>query len=186
MLLLTLRGTPTVYNGDELGLGNVPIPPERVRDPFGIRQPGTDQGRDPVRTPMPWDRTAHCGFTTGEPWLPLGEDRAEHSVGAQEGDPDSVLTLTRALLDLRRREPALSLGDWAPITVEGDVLAYARTWGERRVVVVLNLEPVPKTVRFSAPLAGRIELSTHPASISRRIDDRLELAGDEGVIIATE
>jgi glycosidase len=186
MLLLTLRGTPTLYNGDELGLENVPIPPERVRDPFGIRQPGTDQGRDPVRTPMPWDRTTHCGFTTGEPWLPLGEDRAGHSVEAQEGDPDSVLTLTRALLDLRRREPALSLGDWAPSTVEGDVLAYARTWGERRVVVVLNLEPMPKTVRFNAPLAGRIELSTHPASAHRPVDDRLELAGDEGVIIATE
>ena len=186
MLLLTLRGTPTLYNGDELGIENVPIPPERVRDPFGIRQPGTDQGRDPQRTPMPWDRTAHCGFTTGEPWLPLGADHAGRSVAAQQGDPGSILALTRALLDLRRREPALSLGDFAPVTVEGDVLAYARTRDGRRVVVVLNLEPVPKTVRFSEPLGGRVELSTDSASVGRRIDDRLELAGDEGVIIATD
>jgi alpha-glucosidase len=186
MLLLTLRGTPTLYNGDELGIENVPIPPERVRDPFGIRQPGTNQGRDPVRTPMPWDRTANCGFTTGEPWLPLGADHAARSVGAQNGDPNSILTLTRALLDLRRREPALSLGDFVPLAVEGDVLAYARTQDERRVVVVLNLEPVAKSVRFGEPLSGRVELSTKPASVGRRINDRLELRGDEGVIVATD
>ena len=87
VLLLTLRGTPTLYNGDELGLENVPIPPERARDPFGLNMPGTDQGRDPVRTPMPWDRTAHCGFTTGEPWLPLGADHAARSVEAQKQRP---------------------------------------------------------------------------------------------------
>ena len=87
VLLLTLRGTPTLYYGDELGLANVPIPPERERDPFGIRQPGTGQGRDPVRTPMPWDGSANCRFTTGEPWLPLGADHAEQSVEAQRRDP---------------------------------------------------------------------------------------------------
>jgi alpha-glucosidase len=184
MLLLTLRGTPTLYNGDELGLENVPIPPERARDPFGLNMPGTGQGRDPQRTPMPWDRTVHCGFTTGEPWLPLGEGRAGQSVEVQKHDPGSMLALTHALLDLRRREPALALGDWAPIAVQGDVLAYARTLGERRVAVVLNLEPVPKTARLSDPLAGRIELSTDPKRRRGRINGRLELAADEGVILA--
>ncbi len=112
VLLLTLRGTPTLYYGDELGLENVPIPPERERDPFGLRQPGTGQGRDPVRTPMPWDTSANCGFTTGEPWLPLGADHAARSVEVQKQAPGSMLALTRALLELRRREPALALGDW--------------------------------------------------------------------------
>ena len=186
MLLLTLRGTPTLYNGDELGLENVPIPPERVRDPFGIRQPGTGQGRDPERTPLPWDGSDRCGFTAGEPWLPLGEGAAARSVEAQKADPGSMLALTRALLELRRRQPALSVGDWRRVDVEGDVLAYTRTWVKRRITIVLNLEPVPKTVLFEAPLAGRIELSTDWKRVRRPVDDRLELAGDEGVIIVPD
>jgi alpha-glucosidase len=134
---------------------------------------------------MPWDRTSHCGFTTGEPWLPLGADHAARSVEAQESDPKSILALTRGLLDLRRREPALSLGDWSPVTVEGDVLAYARSSGERRVVIVLNLESVPKAVRFGEPLTGLIELSTHPGRVAQRIDDGIDLDEDEAVVIAT-
>jgi alpha-glucosidase len=186
VLLLTLRGTPTLYYGDELGLENVPIPPERARDPFGLNMPGTDQGRDPVRTPMPWDRTAHCGFTAGEPWLPLGADHAAKSVEAQSSDPGSMLTLTRDLLELRRREPALSVGDWSPVTVEGDVLAYARSSGKRRVVMVLNLEPVAKVARFGEPLRGRIELSTHPGRVGERVDDGIDLREDEAVIIVPD
>jgi alpha-glucosidase len=184
VLLLTLRGTPTLYYGDELGLANVPIPPERERDPFGIRQPGTGQGRDPVRTPMPWDASANCGFTTGEPWLPLGADHAERSVDAQRHDPGSMLALTRALLELRRSEPALSVGDWAPIVAEDTVLAYARTWGERRFVVALNLGAAPGLVHRN-DLSGRIALSTHSGRTGQSIGNRLELAGDEAVIIET-
>jgi alpha-glucosidase len=184
VLLLTLRGTPTLYYGDELGLANVPIPPERERDPFGIRQPGTGQGRDPVRTPMPWDGSANCGFTTGEPWLPLGAAHAEQSIEAQRRDPASMLTLTRTLLELRRREPALSVGDWAPLVAEDHVLAYARTWGQRRFVVALNLGAAPGLVSRN-DLAGRIALSTHPGHTGQRIEDRLELAGDEAVVIET-
>ena len=184
VLLLTLRGTPTLYYGDELGLENVPIPAGRERDPFGIRQPGTGQGRDPVRTPMPWDGSANCGFTTGEPWLPLGADHAARSVEAQRHDPGSMLTLTRALLELRRREPALSIGDWAPLAVENDVLVYARTWREQRFVIALNLQSAPTAVR-RAGLAGRVELSTRPGRVGQRLGERLALAGDEAVIIAT-
>jgi alpha-glucosidase len=185
MLLLTLRGTPTLYYGDELGLTNVPIPAGRERDPFGIRQPGTGQGRDPVRTPMPWDRTATGGFTTGVPWLPLGEHHARYSVEAQKPDPKSMLALTRALLDLRRRERALSLGDWSPLAVAGDVLAFARTHNERRVAVVLNLDPAPKSVRFEEPLSGRIALSTDPKRADDQVGGSLELAADEAVIIVS-
>jgi alpha-glucosidase len=183
MLLVTLRGTPTLYYGDELGLENVLIPPGRERDPFGIRQPGTGQGRDPVRAPMPWDRTATAGFTSGEPWLPLGDDHARYSVEAQRDDPRSMLALTRALLALRRREPALARGDWRPLAVAGEVLAFARTFEQRRVAVVLNLEPVAKSVRFEEPLSGRIELSTDPGRAHERVGERVELAADEGVII---
>ncbi len=186
VLLLTLRGTPTVYYGDELGLENVPIPPDRERDPFGLAMPGTGQGRDPVRTPMPWDTSANCGFTTGEPWLPLGEGRGQQSVAVQKDAPGSMLALTRALLELRRREPALATGDFAPLTVEGDVLAYARTAGDRSRHVILNLESRPKTVRIREATGGRVELSTHPERAGAPVADSIELAADEAVVIAPE
>jgi alpha-glucosidase len=184
VLLLTLRGTPTLYYGDELGLENVPVPPERERDPFGIRQPGTGQGRDPVRTPMPWDASASCGFTTGEAWLPLGERHAEQSVAVQKRDPGSMLALTRALLELRRREPALSIGDFAPLAAEGDVLAYARSWGDRRLVVALNLASMPRAIRFGEDLTGQIEISTQLGRAGQLVTDGVELGADEAVVIA--
>jgi alpha-glucosidase len=179
MLLLTLRGTPTLYYGDELGLENVAIPADRLQDPFGQAHP--EQGRDPVRTPMPWDGSAHCGFTQGEPWLPLGADHASRSVAAQQDQPRSMLALTRALLALRRQEPALALGDWAPAGLGSDVLGYARTLDGKRFVIVLNLDGQPKSVRLSEP--GRIRLSTALDRTDEPVAGMLELRADEGVII---
>jgi alpha-glucosidase len=181
LLLLTLRGTPTLYYGDELGLENVPIPREQVRDRFGLKDAA--QGRDPERTPMPWDTSPNAGFTSGEPWLPLGRNHPAICVEVQQRDRSSMLSLTQALLALRHREPALSLGDWAPLAVKGDVLAYTRTWAGTRFVVALNLEPAPKVARFDADLSGRIELSTHPGRAGEPVSDRVSLSGDEAVII---
>src|SRR5688572_23937633 len=126
MLMLTLRGTPTLYQGDELGIGSVPIPPERVRDPRELRQPGIGLGRDPSRTPIPWDSSAHAGFSAAEPWLPLNPDWPVRNVAAQEADPGSMLQLTRALLRLRRAEAALSVGTYRPVACRGCLLAYER------------------------------------------------------------
>ncbi len=183
VLLMTLRGTPTLYYGDELGLMNAPIPPERVRDPFGLNMPGTGQGRDAERTPMPWDSSSNAGFTITEPWLPLGKDHIVMNVEAQKRDIGSMLSLTRALLEFRRREPSISLGDWAPLAVEGDVLGYIRGRDGRRFAVLLNLGSVPRAVRFGEDLGGRIVLSTHPGRIGSAIHDRTDLGADEAVII---
>ena len=120
VLLLTLRGTPTLYYGDELGMRDVPIPPDRVQDPWERRVPGL--GRDPVRTPMPW--TPDGGFTTGAPWLPYGDDTA--SVAQQERDPGSLLALYRRLLALRAAEPALATGTLELTRAADGVLAYTR------------------------------------------------------------
>jgi len=165
-------------------LENAHIPPDRVRDPFGRNMPGTGEDRDPERAPMPWDGSRNAGFTTGEPWLPLGDDHTTRNVEVQKGDSGSMLALTRALLDLRRREPALSLGDWAPLAVEGDVLAYVRSREDRRFAVVLNLAPAPKSARFGEDLGGRIILSTHPGRLGSPVHDRAELSADEAVIVA--
>src|SRR5205823_10111288 len=87
MLLLTLRGTPTLYYGDELGMENVPVPPEKEQDPFGKNMPSVGQGRDPERTPMRWDTSENAGFSTAEPWLPLGDDWQVANVAVERQDP---------------------------------------------------------------------------------------------------
>jgi alpha-glucosidase len=179
LLLLTLRGTPFLYYGDELGLPNIVIPKDSLRDSFG---PGSG-GRDPERCPMPWDEKPRGGFTTGEPWLPIGSDRPGRSVEAQRTDKNSMLAFTRALLSLRRKEPALSRGSWSKLSHEGEALAYARSLGEKRFAIILNLEDAPKSVRFSDPLSGRILLSTHERKRGERVRQALELAANEGMVI---
>lgn len=139
MLLLTLRGTPTLYYGDEIGLRDVAIPSDRVRDPRELREPGLGFGRDPVRTPMPWDAEDNAGFSTAEPWLPLNADWPSRNVAAQNGDPHAMLPLYRALLTLRAAHPALSVGAIAMIEAEGDVLAYGRHHEGEHIVVAMNL-----------------------------------------------
>jgi alpha-glucosidase len=137
LLLLTLRGTPTMYQGDEIGMEDVPIPQERVVDPQGVRTPGLS--RDPARTPMQWDGSHAAGFTSGEPWLPIADDYAIRNVEAQRGDPRSMLSLTRRLLELRRSSLALSIGDYSPIDVEDrHLLAFVRVHGPQRMLVLLN------------------------------------------------
>jgi len=109
MLLLTLRGTATIYYGDELGLKNVAIPQDRVQDRWEKNEAGFGRGRDPARTPMPWDNSPNAGFTTGSPWLPMSPDQA-HSVEALVADKRSILNLYRRLIGLRREHAALSVG----------------------------------------------------------------------------
>jgi len=157
MLLLTMRGTPTLYYGDELGLADVAIPPDRVQDPRELREPGLGFGRDPVRTPMPWDGSANAGFTTGEPWLPLNPDWATRNVAAQRRDTHSMLSLHRDLLRLRRAHPALAVGSLRLLEAEGDVLAYTREYEGETIVVALNLGSEPHQVKLPE---GRPLLST--------------------------
>jgi len=175
MLLLTLRGTPTLYYGDEIGMADVPIPPDRVQDPRELREPGLGLGRDPVRTPMAWDGSRNAGFTGGLPWLPLHADCRTRNVAAQRAEPGSMWRLHRDLLALRRLRPALAMGDWLPAECDGDLLAYGRRLGDERLLVALNLGP--STGRLAA--AGRVLLSTHGPR--DRFDGRLE--PNEGVIL---
>ena len=126
MLLLTLRGTPTIYYGDEIGMVQVPIPPERIQDPFGKNVPGFGLGRDGARTPMQWDPSPHAGFSTAEPWLPLADDFRSENVENAHGDPASLYHLYRRLIAVRRAHPALTRGAYRPIVAENDLLLYTR------------------------------------------------------------
>lgn len=174
MLLLTLRGTPTLYQGDEIGIGRVDIPLDRIRDPQHLREPTLDIGRDRSRTPMAWDASANAGFSTVEPWLPLHPDWRTRNVAVEADVPQSMLSLYRALLALRRAELALAIGDFRLLDAPDGVLAYERTHGDRILRIYLNLTDRPVAVDWQ----GRPLLSTLTAEAQRGT-----LAPNEGLIL---
>ncbi len=184
MLLLTLRGTPTLYYGDEIGMVDVPIPPEKVQDPFEKNVPGMGLGRDPERTPMQWDGKPGAGFTTaGDPWLPIATDHGEVNVAAQRVDPSSILTLYRRLIHLRRSEPALAVGGFRHVATEQHLFAYQRQDGNRQFLIALNFSDGPRTFRYDSA-QGSIALSTQLDRDGEKvIEGRIDLRGHEGVIM---
>jgi alpha-glucosidase len=183
MLLLTLRGTPTMYYGDEIGMRDVPIPRDLVQDPFERNVPGLGCGRDPERTPMQWDGTPGAGFTTGVPWLPVAADWREVNVAALSGQPGSILSLYRRLLALRGAEPALALGAYVPVHAKGDVLAYLREGFGRRFLIILNLSGVP--TEFSMPRAqsASIVLSTYLDREGGAAPNPIPVRANEGLLL---
>jgi alpha-glucosidase len=140
MLLMTLRGTPFIYNGDELGMRSVPIARSQMRDSRVKTMRSHRYSRDGARTPMRWDSSPGSGFTRSTtPWLPLGEDINPADVAQQQADRNSLLNLYRDLIALRRQTPALIGGEFVPLPTCRDVLAYERHGGGQRLRVALNM-----------------------------------------------
>jgi alpha-glucosidase len=184
MLLLTLRGTPTIYNGDELGMFDVPVALDAVQDPWG-RKSGT-MGRDPERAPMLWDASPNAGFTTPDaiPWLPIEDGYELLNVEAQLTDPTSMLTLTRRLLALRRAREALMLGDYEQIDGgPDDCLVYERVSGADSYLIALNFTGEPRTLTLPSHPAGTVVLSTHLDRDGEELLTTFELRGHEGCVI---
>lgn len=183
VLLLTLRGTPTIYYGEELGMHDVAIALDQVVDVREMLVPGRGLGRDPQRTPMQWDRSPAAGFTSADPWLPLPVDAAERSVVAERDEAGSMLSLYRALLALRRNEAALAVGSYAPLTAAGSVLAYLREEHGRRFGVVLNLasEPAPWHVPEGMQI-GEILLTASGGAFAGTLEAEVTIRGDEALI----
>jgi len=184
LLLLTLRGTPTLYYGDEIGMHDVPISADQVQDPFEKNVPGLGLGRDPVRTPMQWTNAESAGFTTGKPWLPIADDFKSVNVAALHDQAASILSLYHRLIELRRSEPALSVGEFAPLPADDDLIAYVRKAGERRLLIVLNLGSEARSFKLADLEAGAsLLLSTHLDRNQEYSRDELQLRADEGVIV---
>ena len=180
MLLLTLRGTPTLYYGDEIGMKQVPIAPDQVQDPFEKNVPGIGVGRDGCRAPMQWGATEHAGFTTGEPWLPLDTDYHHQNAAALAADPHSILSLYVKLIDLRKHLPELVFGSYEPVDVAGDVLAYRRVYDGKMVLIALNLSGEPASLHVGG---GEILLATGLDRHGENVSGALELSSNEGAIV---
>jgi alpha-glucosidase len=189
MLLLTLRGTPTCYYGDEIGMEDVLIPPELVMDPPAVNQPEIAHivGRDPERTPMQWDASPNAGFSPAgvRTWLPIAADFATRNVTVQLTDPDSMLTYFQALTALRQSEPALTVGAYQSVEAgSSDVFAFLRSHGDTSLLVVLNFGKRAQRLNFST-LGRRGELllstlMTAPRSVKL---EALDLGPNEGMIL---
>ena len=180
MLLLTLPGTLTMYYGEELGMTNVPIPPEEVQDPAEKNEPGLGLGRDPERTPMPWNSSPAAGFTTGSPWLRLADDYKAVNVAALEQDRSSILHLYRKLIDLRRRRPTLAVGKLSSIKAENGVLRYRRIGHHDRILVVLNMSADPATIAIES---GSVLLSTCFDREGKTLHETVDLKSGEGLVL---
>lgn len=186
MLLLSLRGTPTLYYGDELAIPNVEISEDQVQDPQG-KILGVERTRDVARTPMQWDASEHAGFCAPEtePWLPFTEDYEARNVEVMSDEPASLLNLYRKLLRYRRDTPALHGGDYRPLHAgNNDCFVFLREHGDERRLVALNFTGEAQKVNVREERQGAIALSTH---LDREGDvdlTNLQLRPNEGLIVA--
>jgi len=169
LLLLTLRGTAFLYMGEELGLEDATVPPERQLDPGG---------RDGCRAPIPWKQAAPHGWG-GAPWLPWPPDAAQRSVEQQQGQEGSMLHLYRRLLALRRESPALRQGDLERLPLSGDLLAYWRQEGPDRRLIVLNFAGAPAHFECSERL--HVVLSSDGRGEGEPFDGRV--APDQALLL---
>ncbi len=177
LLILTLRGTPTIYYGDELGMMQADIPPDQQQDPWGRRQPA--HGRDGCRTPMQWEAGPGAGFTTGEPWLQPVDPDGSLNVDTQLDDERSALTFNRNLLAIRRHSEALTVGSHE--TIEGmpeGVFAFRRAAGDETLEMVLNFAEEPVSVQT----VGSLVFASDPGQADPD-EGRLQLGPLSGVIL---
>jgi alpha-glucosidase len=186
LLLLTLRGTPTIYYGEEIGMVDVPIPASEVQDPLGLNMPEKNLSRDPARTPMQWNSELYAGFSETKPWLKLDKSYQRLNAALQVNDPYSMLVLYHKLIQLRNKELSLSMGNYVPVGADHQYLAYKRTHpGSTSFLIVLNLTHRPCYFKIQGfDFKGAIVIGTAPELEGCSVENEVDLSGDEGIIVA--
>ena len=184
-MLLTLRGTPFIYYGDEIALPPTPIRRSQILDPVS-RHYWPFYSRDPGRAPLPWDRSPNGGFTAGTPWLPLHDGYASRNVESQQADGDSVFHFYRRLIHLRRGSDALRRGEFQNLTARPHKgWAYLREAAGERALVALNFSGRPLGLRLDRPLPSsrwELTLSSTPRTPARLEGEIVHLAPFEAVV----
>lgn len=186
MMLLTLRGTPFLYYGEEIGMGNGCVPRGRMQDPVGKRYWPFHPGRDEERTPMQWNGSRGAGFTDNpRPWLPLAGGHRAVNVQRQLDEADSMLSLYRRLIWFRKSSPAIIDGNYCAIDgVPDDCFVYTREKAGQRVLIALNFANSPRTVSLPEGFAAAtLQLSTDPHREQAASDGLLRLRANEGCIL---
>jgi alpha-glucosidase len=187
-MLLTLRGAPFIYYGEEIGMATtVPATRDEVHDPVGRRYWPHYKGRDGVRTPMQWEASRHAGFTTGTPWLPVPASAAHRNVEDALQDPDSILSFYRRLIRVRRSSPALLHGEYQELGSDAHVFAYRRVAPQQTVLVLLHMSETarplePATLGADDLRRARVLLSTEAREPGAHVE-QIELAPFEALVL---
>lgn len=184
-LLLTLRGTPFIYYGEEIGMRNAKIPRRRIQDPLGKRYWPFHPGRDGERTPMQWDASEHAGFSSAKPWLPVNSDFQETNVEKQTGAHDSLFNWYKNLIALRRSEPALQSGDYKKLFLGNKVYAYKRVYSDDEIIVVLNFSPKRRMIELPGIKIGAVLMRKPGAGKDFIENDVINLDGYDVLIAKT-
>ena len=186
-MLLTLRGTPFMYYGEEIGMRNIRLRRSEILDRVGRRYWPFYKGRDGCRAPMQWTGGVNAGFSEGKPWLPVHPDHVFRSVEAQDEQPNSLLNFYRRLIRTRRTEPALRSGLFLPVTYEPrSLLAYLRKTKDQTLLVALNFSRRPNRLVLGGALSGpqwELVLSSSRDHLGAEVRHEIELLGDEALIL---
>ncbi len=150
-MLLTLKGTPFIYYGEEIGLRDIPIRKKSdVKDPIGKTFWPFHKGRDGCRAPMQWNSAKNAGFSQQDPWLPVNADFPQRNVVQQKSNPESLLNFVKKLIQIRRAEPALQRGDFTPLIDDPRyLLVFQRDHLDDQVLVILNFSG--QNLEFQTP-----------------------------------
>lgn len=186
MMLLTLRGTPFIYYGEEIGMKEATLPKSKLKDPVGLRWYPLHRGRDGCRTPMQWSSGSNAGFSTAEPWLPVGPEYEHRNVSNQADDPASLLNLMRRLIWKRKELPALLKGEYRSLQegIPGDCYLYLRKIEQQELLVSLNFSNRKNVVNPPGIKGkGQLILSTNPDRPAGEISFPLELLPMEGCLV---
>ncbi|MCE7060061.1 alpha-amylase family glycosyl hydrolase [Dyadobacter sp. CY343] len=184
MMLLTLRGTPTIYYGDEIAMRDVPIPMDEIVDPQGLNMPELNVSRDPARTPMQWSNEIHSGFSQHKPWLRLPYNSGRVNVEMQKKDPHSMLAFYHKLIAARKQYAALNIGAYIPVYSDQQLISYIRQFGDERFLIILNLTHRPGYFRpRTGSYSGIVILCTEIERVGMSVSGIIAMGGDEGLLI---
>lgn len=185
MALLTLRGLPFIYYGDEIGMTDTVIPKDNIQDPFEKKTPGLGMGRDPQRTPMQWNSNKNAGFTQSTPWLPINRNSPSLNVEQENQHPTSMLGLYTLLIKLRKHHTSLREGAYIPLPHPApNVLAYLREKDDEKILVVLNFANEQKILTMDSSPCKILATTSMDFSEGQKIKlMNYALPANEGLIL---